>query len=105
MWPEWLTVVLTTIGGGGLVTALVAWRRDVKRGPVEAQTAQVADAVAVSAVANELVKTVMARLKETDDKVEKLQNRVDRWGTWYADLVGNWFRYREQGHPPAPPEV
>lgn len=103
MWPEWLTAVLTTLGGGGLITGLVAWRRDVKRGPIESQTAQVADAVAVSTAANQLVQTVMARLKETDDKLDQVRTVVDRWGTWYADLTAHWQVHRTKEHPPAPP--
>lgn len=122
--PEWVLTLITIIfSGGGLLTAIVAWRRDQRQGPVEAQTAQVADAMVLSNAASDLVKTLTERQKEfetrieaketiweakldaQDEKIDGLQSRVDAWIFWYNDLKVNWFLHRVKDDPPVPPET
>lgn len=121
--PDWILPLLTILlGGGGLITAIVSWRKDQRQGPVEAQTAQVADAMVLSNAASELVKTLTDRqksfedrigVKETlweakldtqDHKIDALQTRVDSWIFWYNDLKVNWFLHRVKDVPPVPPD-
>ena len=48
-----ILVVLTAVfGGGGVLTGILAWRKDARQGPVDKQTAQVADALTMSQTAS-----------------------------------------------------
>ena len=123
MFPEWIIPLLTTLlGGGGLITATAAWRRDTKKGPIEAQTAQVADAMVISSAATGLVKSLTERQQEfeermskkeaiweeklaaQDEKIDALEKHVDAWIFWYNDLKVNWFIHRKKDTPPIPPD-
>jgi hypothetical protein len=122
--PDWILPLLTIVfGGGGLITAIVAWRKDARQGPVEHQTAQVADAMVLSNAASELIKTLTDRQKNFEDrigvkevvwegkleaqdtKIDHLQSRVDSWIFWYNDLKVNWFLHRVKDVPPVPPDT
>ena len=122
--PDWILSFLTSVlGGGGLITAIVAWRKDQRQGPVEAQTAQVADAMVLSNAASGLVKSLTdrqqsfedrivnketvweAKLMAQDEKIESLQQRVDNWIFWYNDLKVNWFTHRTKDEPPQQPGI
>ena len=122
--PDWILSFLTVVlGGGGLITAIVAWRKDQRQGPVEAQTAQVADAMVLSNAASGLVKSLTdrqqsfedrivnketvweAKLMAQDEKIESLQQRVDNWIFWYNDLKVNWFTHRTKDEPPQQPGI
>lgn len=115
--PDWLLSLTAIVFSGGFLTALIAWRRDKRLGPIEAQTAQVADAVAISAAAAGLAKLNDERearrdekLEEQDAKIENLttlvgslRHEVARWGYWYSDLTYRWPYHRLQEQPPPPP--
>lgn len=112
MWTsETLIAFLTALlGGGGLVTALAAWRRDAKKGPIDAQTAKVADAVAVSEVATGWVQYQDEKMRDQDAKIASLALKLDsvstlaqEWDTWYMDLDVRWPYHRNQSTPPRPP--
>ena len=112
MWTsETLIAFLTALlGGGGLVTALAAWRRDAKKGPIDAQTAKVADAVAVSEVATGWVQYQDEKMRDQDAKIASLALKLDsvstlvqEWDTWYMDLDVRWPYHRNQSTPPWPP--
>ena len=114
MWTsETLIAFLTALlGGGGLVTALAAWRRDAKKGPIDAQTAKVADAVAVSEVATGWVQYQDAKMRDQDAKIASLALKLDsvstlaqEWDTWYMDLDVRWPYHRNQLTPPRPPRL
>ena len=114
MWTsETLIAFLTALlGGGGLVTALAAWRRDAKKGPIDAQTAKVADAVAVSEVATGWVQYQDEKMRDQDAKIASLALKLDsvstlaqEWDTWYMDLDVRWPYHRNQSTPPRPPRV
>ena len=112
MWSnETLSTLLTALlGGGGLITALAAWRRDAKKGPIDAQTAKVADAVAVSEVATGWVQYQDEKMRAQDAKIANLALKLDsvstltqEWDTWYMDLGARWPYHRNQSTPPRPP--
>ena len=122
--PDWtIPLISALMGGSGIIAAITAWRRDVKKGPIEAQTAQVSDAMVLSNAASDLVKTLTERQKEfetrieaketileakldaQDEKIDGLQSRVDAWIFWYNDLRVNWFLHRVKDVPPVPPET
>lgn len=110
--PEWLLQFLTIIlGAGGVITAIAAWRKDAKKAPVEAQTAQIADAVAISHAAAGMVELQDKRNAAQDAKIDKLiveinliKEELFGWRLWYTgDLVANWREHREKEEPPPPP--
>ena len=112
MWTSETLITLLTalLGGGGLVTALAAWRRDAKKGPIDAQTAKVADAVAVSEVATGWVQYQDEKMRDQDAKIAGLALKLDsvstlvqEWDTWYMDLDVRWPYHRDQSTPPRPP--
>ena len=112
MWTSETLITLLTalLGGGGLVTALAAWRRDAKKGPIDAQTAEVADAVAVSEVATGWVQYQDEKMRDQDAKIASLALKLDsvstlaqEWDTWYKDLDVRWPYHRDQSTPPRPP--
>ena len=112
MWTNETLIALLTalLGGGGLVTALAAWRRDAKKGPIDAQTARVADAVAVSEVATGWVQYQDEKMRDQDAKIASLALKLDsvstlaqEWDTWYMDLDVRWPYHRDQSSPPRPP--
>ena len=112
MWTSETLIALLTalLGGGGLVTALAAWRRDAKKGPIDAQTAKVADAVAVSEVATGWVQYQDEKMRDQDAKIASLALKLDsvstlaqEWDTWYMDLDVRWPYHRNQSTPPRPP--
>ena len=112
MWTNETLITLLTalLGGGGLVTALAAWRRDAKKGPIDAQTAKVADAVAVSEVATGWVQYQDEKMRDQDAKIASLALKLDsvstlaqEWDTWYMDLDVRWPYHRNQSTPPRPP--
>ena len=112
MWTNETLIALLTalLGGGGLVTALAAWRRDAKKGPIDAQTAKVADAVAVSEVATGWVQYQDEKMRDQDAKIASMSLKLDsvatlaqEWDTWYMDLDVRWPYHRNQSSPPRPP--
>ena len=112
MWTNEMLITLLTalLGGGGLITALAAWRRDAKKGPIDAQTAKVADAVAVSEVATGWVQYQDEKMRDQDAKIASLALKLDsvstlaqEWDTWYMDLDVRWPYHRNQSTPPRPP--
>ena len=112
MWTNETLIALLTalLGGGGLVTALAAWRRDAKKGPIDAHTAKVADAVAVSEVATGWVQYQDEKMRDQDAKIASLALKLDsvstlvqEWDTWYMDLDVRWPYHRDQSTPPRPP--
>ena len=112
MWSNETLITLLTalLGGGGLITALAAWRRDAKKGPIDAQTAKVADAVAVSEVATGWVQYQDEKMRDQDAKIASISLKLDlvstlaqEWDTWYMDLDVRWPYHRNQSSPPRPP--
>ena len=112
MWSNETLITLLTalLGGGGLITALAAWRRDAKKGPIDAQTAKVADAVAVSEVATGWVQYQDEKMRDQDTKIASLALKLDsvstlvqEWDTWYMDLNVRWPYHRNQSSPPRSP--
>lgn len=128
-WGTWLLPVLTFMFGiGGPAGVYVLLRKEMRQTPIEYNTAQVADAVAVSQTANALASTVMTRLAQQDQRSEaqdrqigelrkesdahrqradELEERVEevenKWGNWYVDLKIRWPFHRQQEEPPPPP--
>ena len=105
-----ITLLTALLGGGGLITALAAWRRDAKKGPIDAQTAKVADAVAVSEVATGWVQYQDEKMRDQDAKIAGMSLKLDsvstlaqEWDTWYMDLDVRWPYHRNQSSPPRPP--
>ena len=117
--PEWVVIVTALFGGGGVLTGLLAWRRDALRGPVEVATSQIANAVAVSEAASNWVEYQDAKMKEQEARfqlyevrlsnqekiVSEMQHDLAGWGGWYMDLKTRWPFHQSQQHPPRPPQL
>lgn len=121
---ELLLILAAVFGGGGVLTGLLAWRKDARQGPIDRSTAQVANSVALSETAMAWVQYQDEKMKIQDEKTHRmavqiaelserndsLTERVSRteswlsgWNFWYDDLRGRWSYHREQDNPPAKP--
>ena len=117
--PEWVVIVTALFGGGGVLTGLLAWRRDALRGPVEVATSQIANAVAVSEAASNWVEYQDAKMKEQEARfqlyevrlsnqekiVSEMQHDLAGWGGWYMDLKTRWHFHQRQEYPPPSPQL
>ena len=128
---ELLLILAAVFGGGGVLTGLLAWRKDARQGPIDRSTAQVANSVALSETAmawvqyqDEKMKIQDEKMKVQDEKthgmalqiselsasndnlterVSRTESRLSGWNFWYDDLRGRWSYHREQDNPPAKP--
>lgn len=120
--PSWVLPMLGLFFGvSGPFGALLAYKSESRKAPIEHKTAQVAEATAISTTANALLQTVFDRMKIQDDraeaqdnKIKELRNeltltnsRLDRikftWASWYNDLREDWDMHRIKDDAPAPP--
>ena len=121
---ELLLILAAVFGGGGVLTGLLAWRKDARQGPIDRTTAQVANSVALSETAMAWVQYQDEKMKIQDEKthrmalqiselsasndnlterVSRTESRLSGWNFWYDDLSGRWSYHREQDNPPAKP--
>ena len=121
---ELLLLLAAVFGGGGVLTGLLAWRKDARQGPIDRSTAQVANSVALSETAMAWVQYQDEKMKIQDEKTHKMsvqiselserndslservsrtESRLSGWNFWYDDLSGRWSYHREQDNPPAKP--
>ena len=128
---ELLLLLAGVFGGGGMLTGLLAWRKDARQGPIDKSTAHVANSVALSETAmawvryqDEKMKIQDEKMKVQDEKthrmalqiskllasndslterVSRTESRLSGWNFWYDDLHGRWSYHREQDNPPAKP--
>ena len=128
---ELLLLLAGVFGGGGVLTGLLAWRKDARQGPIDKSTAHVANSVALSETAmawvqyqDEKMKVQDEKMKAQDEKthrmalqiselsasndnlterVSRTESRLSGWNFWYDDLRGRWSYHREQDNPPAKP--
>ena len=121
---ELLLILAAVFGGGGVLTGLLAWRKDARQGPIDRSTAQVANSVALSETAMAWVQYQDEKMKIQDEKthrmalqiselsasndnlterVSRTESRLSGWNFWYDDLHGRWSYHREQDNPPAKP--
>ena len=128
---EMLLLLAGVFGGGGVLTGLLAWRKDARQGPIDKSTAHVANSVALSETAMAWVQYQDEKMKIQDEKmvvqdekthrmalqiselsasndslterVSRTESRLSGWNFWYDDLRGRWSYHREQDNPPAKP--
>ena len=128
---ELLLLLAGVFGGGGMLTGLLAWRKDARQGPIDKSTAHVANSVALSETAMAWVQYQDEKMKVQDEKmmvqdekthrmalqiselsasndnlterVSRTESRLSGWNFWYDDLSGRWSYHREQDNPPAKP--
>lgn len=128
---ELLLLLAGVFGGGGVLTGLLAWRKDARQGPIDKSTAHVANSVALSETAMAWVQYQDEKMKIQDEKmivqdekthrmalqiselsasnnnlterVSRTESRLSGWNFWYDDLRGRWSYHREQDNPPAKP--
>ena len=128
---ELLLLLAGVFGGGGVLTGLLAWRKDARQGPIDKSTAHVANSVALSETAMAWVQYQDKKMKIQDEKlaaqdekthrmtlqiselsasndnlterVSRTESRLSGWNFWYDDLSGRWSYHREQDNPPAKP--
>ena len=125
--PDWLMqLILVFVPSGGVLGAVLLWRQDRRRAPIEWRTASLAEHTALNKSAVDLVNVmntrlaeVNARLASQDAKLEEQQVEISAirrsnetlthhlsvWGWWYSDLTEDWDNVRVQAAPPAAPEL
>ena len=125
--PDWvMQIIMIFVFSGGLLGAVLLWRQDRRRAPIEWRTAALAEHSAVSksavdlvAITNERLREVHERLAEQDKKLEDQQSEISSirrdnetlarhltvWGWWYADLTEDWEDFRAKDAPPPAPEL
>jgi hypothetical protein len=75
---SWLIpLVAVLLGSSGVAGSFVLLRREARQAPVEWQTAQVANAAALSHAAQGLVSMVNAQLKVQDSKIDSQDSKID----------------------------
>ena len=113
--------VLSSFLTGAFILALVAWRKQKKQEPIDAETAAVVNArsagemaLAVAREQQNIAKEFRTELEalrvqqqQTITKVITLESRLTGIIGWVRDLHIRWDHYRTQPHPPGglPPEV
>ena len=128
---ELLLLLAGVFGGGGVLTGLLAWRKDARQGPIDKSTAHVANSVALRETAMAWVQYQDEKMKIQDEtmivqdekthrmalqiselsasndnlteRVSRTESRLSGWNFWYDDLSGRWSYHREQDNPPAKP--
>lgn len=105
---EWLspqTIVSFLALAAGLITAIVAWRKENRQGPIDAVSTKVNQA-------NSITEVSMGMLDRINEKYNMLSNRVDilediarGWDIWYHNLVTRWDEHRQNIDPPPPPKT
>lgn len=111
MTDNWLLTLFSFVFGlGGPLGVYILVRKELRQTPIEYNTAQVADAIAVSTASRSLMDTMMSRLSQQDDKIngqgtriEKLTRIVEGWDDFYDDLSFRWEVHRTKPTPPPPP--
>ncbi len=127
----WASVLLGLLSGG-LLTAILAWVRDLRQAPIEHRDAHVAAADTLQEMSlrvadaadkrSERTEEQIAQLRtlhesdseriaclerhsrEQDRAITRLQRTVGRWTRWYEDLRDRWDDVRVHPHPPEPPD-
>lgn len=113
MTDNWVLTILTFVFGvGGPLGVYVMVRKELRQSPIDYNTAQVADAVAISSAARGLVDTFSmrlsiqdAKLAAQDDKIAEQNKRIDSWDDWYSDLSYRWDFHKLKPAPPPPPQT
>lgn len=117
--------ILGTILSGGLVKVFLDWRTTRRKEPIEAKTAEIANAKTLSDAALAMVADMredrdrqdqrIATLEQRDrerecreqqdrERIANLEGFAMRVGSWYQKLVADWPYYRQQDQPPPIPE-
>lgn len=107
---EIITILTAIIGPAGLISGFLAWRKDKNQGPIDKNTADIANAAVISAAAAGLVQTMQdrmnaqeERLNELDKKVSNLSLVISNWRSWYQDLQVRWNYHKTKPTPPPAP--
>lgn len=107
--------------GGGLLTALVAWRKQRTQEPIDAETAAVVNARTAGELALALAKqqdgsinvlredlrVVRTDLDATRAELAAVRTTLGGITNWIRDLFARWDEHRQHPHPPGglPPGV
>jgi septal ring factor EnvC (AmiA/AmiB activator) len=70
----WITVLISTLGGGGLVWAIAAWRKV----PAESAKITVLAAQGLRVVQDGVIEQLSERLKAVEDDNESLRERITK---------------------------
>lgn len=104
---DWLTPQ-TVIGVialiGGLVSAIIAWRKEARTAPIEKDSSSVLQANSVTEMTVGAYKELYERLSNTLDELDENRNMNKKWDSWYHDLLVRWTVYRQEDTPPNSPK-
>ena len=123
MTPDQLAIVYWVFGAGGPIAGLYWYLQRRKREPVDAATAQIANAVAISNVAKVVVDLLNEQIDDFKDDINKQNAKIEAqeietrilkakifnieniWASWYSDLSNKWAVHRLQEKAPSPPRM
>lgn len=117
MTPDYVNLtagLIMILLGGGLLTAIVAWRKQRKQEPIDAETAAVVNArtagelaLAVAkqqessiSVLREDLKIVRSDLEATRSELVAVRTTLSSIVPWIKDLFDRWDEHRAKGEPP-----
>lgn len=116
-----LTAALSVLLTGGLLTAILGWRKQQKQEPIDAETAAVANARTAGDMAlalakqqegsinvlREDLKVVRADLDYTRTELTAVRTTLSGIVPWLRDLFDRWDEHRQQEDPPGglPPGI
>ena len=113
--PSWVLPLMSLVfGAGGPYAGWLLYSQQKKKQPIDASTAQVANAVALSNAAQgvvdmlqEQVDNLQTKTDKQDQEIQSLKNNAIHltqiWELWYTDLSENWLIHRQQDKAPAKP--
>ena len=113
--PDWVMDLVTLLLSGGLITTIIAWKRQKHMEPIEHETALAENAKVMSEASKQVIDSLTESMERMDQRlikhentVELLRNRVDllqnTWHIWWNDLNKNWSVYRLEDEPPKAPK-
>ena len=111
---SWLIPVIVAVLGAGGAGGLIAWRTQIKREPIDEETAAVLNAKTAGELALAVAKQQGDALVEQADSIrmlredlstlraeyERTRSILDVVGQWARDLHDGWAKYRLRDEPP-----
>ena len=105
---EPVQIILAFVGVvGAPLAAILTWRVQARRRPIEESTAAAANAAALSKASADMITAFRsdltdfrARIESQESRIDLLESRDRAWSRFYADLHQRWSHHRQQDSAP-----
>lgn len=122
-WLDLVRALIVPLASGGVLAAVLSFRQDRRRAPIETETAAVANARTLSEIAMSVAEQAQeavtslqtsvdclrkenARLVEDNADIKrKLSLTLDAFTAWADDITTRWDWWRTQEEPPTKPQL